>query len=309
MSGRKEETANMEQTGTQFGGNRSVNSSPRRPAGSPVDAPRQMHDASLEQQIERLNQELTAIRGQLLQAQKMSSVGALASSITHEFNNILTTVINYAKMGLRHKDVATREKAFDKILSAGHRASKITTGMLSYARNQSDRREPTDLVQIVQDVLVLVEKDLQMHRVRLQTDFCDRPHAMLNASQVQQVLLNLIINGRQAMDAGGQMSIAVKTNQQAGMGEISVRDTGNGIPAEKLPKIFDPFFSTKQADEQGQGGTGLGLSLCRDIIEAHKGRIRVESTLGQGTTFTLKFPLADAPATEPTSGLPVHRAG
>ena len=81
-----------------------------------------------------------------MQSQKMSSVGAMASSITHEFNNILTTIINYAKMGLRHKDVGTREKAFDKILSAGQRASKITTGMLSYARHQGERRELTDLV-------------------------------------------------------------------------------------------------------------------------------------------------------------------
>src|SRR5438552_14373868 len=93
---------------------------------------------STEQQLTLLRAEIQALRQQLGQAQKMSSVGALASSITHEFNNILTTVINYAKMGVRHKDAAIRDKAFDKILSAGHRASKITTGMLSYARHQSD---------------------------------------------------------------------------------------------------------------------------------------------------------------------------
>jgi signal transduction histidine kinase len=251
----------------------------------------------LQNQVNEIQEQVKELQKQLLQAQKMSSVGVLASSITHEFNNILTTVINYAKMGLRHKDQATREKAFDKILNAGQRAAKLTTGMLSYARNQSDRREVTDLVMLVRDVLVLVERDLQMHRVKLQTEFCSHSHALLNASQVQQVILNLIINGRQAMEGGGRMLITVRANTESGLAEIAVRDTGSGIPSEKLPKIFEPFFSTKQADEGGQGGTGLGLSLCREIIEAHHGRIRVESTVGRGTTVTLKFPMVAAPST------------
>lgn len=263
------------------------------------------HAQTPEQQIAQLKAQLADMQQQLMQAQKMSSVGALASSITHEFNNILTTTINYAKMGLRHKDTATREKAFNKILTAGQRASKITTGMLSYARSGSNRMEPADLVQLVQDVLVLVEKDLQMHRVQLQTDFADHPQAAVNASQVQQVLLNLIVNARQAMGTGGQLFITVRSNEADGMGEIAVRDTGAGIPADKLQNIFKPFFSTKQADEGGQGGTGLGLSLCRDIIEAHKGRIRVESTVGRGTTFTLRFPLVQQAALVSTGDVAV----
>ncbi|MCH7688105.1 MAG: ATP-binding protein [Planctomycetes bacterium] len=231
----------------------------------------------------------------------MGSVGALASSMTHEFNNILTTIINYAKMGLRHKDNPTREKAFNKILSSGQRAAKITTGILSYVRNQTDRKEATDLVALIKNVLVLVEKDLQIHRVQLQTDFSDRAWADVNANQIQQVLLNLIINARQAMNGGGRMFVTVKINHEDGMAEIAIRDTGSGIPAEKLPKIFAPFFSTKQADAQGQGGTGLGLALCREVIEEHKGRIRVESTVGKGTTFTLRFPAVKAPPMATTS--------
>ncbi len=257
--------------------------------------------------VEQLQQQLQAMKQQLLQAQKMSTVGTLASSITHEFNNILTTIINYAKMGLRHQDAATREKAFNKILDASQRAAKITTGMLAYARNRSDRREPFDLVVLVQDVLVLVEKDLQKHRVSLETEFVDHPVAEVNTSQIQQVLLNLIINARQAMSGGGRLKISVRTNAAEGFGEIAVQDTGCGIPPEKLPHIFDPFFSTKQADEQGQGGTGLGLALCREIIENHRGRIRVESVVGRGTTFTLKLPLAArAVGSQP---LPVQKAG
>lgn len=252
--------------------------------------------ADLERRIQELQQ-------QLLQAQKMGTVGALASSMTHEFNNILTTVINYAKLGLRHKDNATREKALDKILTAGQRASKLTTGLLSYARKGNNHREATDLVSLVQDILLLVEKDLQMHRVRLQTNFEGRPVSTINASQIQQVVLNLIVNARQAMEGGGQLTVSIRANPESGMAEVAVRDTGHGIPGENLRKIFDPFFSTKTADAQGQGGTGLGLALTRDVIESHNGRIRVESTVGKGTTFTLKIPLTPqappAQSTEP----------
>ena len=250
---------------------------------------------TLQQEVAQLTEQLDAMQAQLMQAQKLGSVGALASSITHEFNNILMTVINYAKMGLRHKDAATREKAFDKILAAGQRASKITTGMLAFARAKGDRREALSLQQVVEDVLVLVEKDLQMNRVRLQTNFIDQPYAEVNAGQVQQVLLNLLINARQAMNGGGVLSVTIRSNEADGMGEVAIRDTGSGIPAEKLPSIFEPFFSTKTADKNGQGGTGLGLALCKDVIESHHGRIRVESAVGEGTCFTLRFPLVDKP--------------
>jgi signal transduction histidine kinase len=245
-------------------------------------------------ECQELERKLNELHQQLIQAQKLGSVGALAASITHEFNNILTTIINYAKLGLRHKDHATREKSLEKILAAGQRASRITCGMLAYTRNRGDRREPADLVQLVEDVLVLVEKDLQMHRVRLQTDFDGRPSAVVNTGQLQQVLLNLIVNARQAMEGGGKLTISVRPNPSSGMAEIAIRDTGHGIPAEVLRKIFDPFFSTKTADSHGQGGTGLGLSLAREVIEGHQGRLRVDSAPGKGTTFTLKLPLAAA---------------
>ena len=241
-------------------------------------------------------QRLESLEEQLRQAQKMSTIGAIAASTTHEFNNILTTVINYAKMGLRKTDEATREKAFTKILAAGQRAAKITTGMLSYARNSGDRQEPIDLAELVTDLLLLVEKDLQKHRVGLDTRLEEGVFAVINTSQVQQVLLNLIINARQAMDQGGQLTIAVGRHADDKMAEILVADTGGGMPPETLGRIFDPFFSTKSADSEGQGGTGLGLSLCREIIEAHQGRIRVESAVGRGTRFTLRFPLVASPS-------------
>ena len=260
------------------------------------------------ERIAELESQLKTLQSQLLQAQKMSSVGVLASSITHEFNNILTTVINYAKMGIRHKDAATRDKAFDKIMAAGQRASKITTGMLSYARLHGDRQEPMELVPLIEDVLVLVEKDLQRFRVKLVTQFESRPWASVNSGQVQQVLINLIVNARQVMESGGTLTVSVRSNLESGHAEISIRDTGGGIPAEKLRRIFEPFFTTKTLDEQGQGGTGLGLSLARDVMQTHGGRIRVDSAVGAGTTFTLKFPLVQ-PATMISAKPALQKAG
>ncbi|HVJ85154.1 MAG TPA: ATP-binding protein, partial [Caulifigura sp.] len=216
-------------------------------------------------ELELLQAENAKLRGQLadlqqrlVEAQKLGAVGALASSITHEFNNILTTVINYAKMGVRHKQASIRDKAFDRILSSGQRAAKITTGLLSYVRNRSDRKDVLSLKQLVQDVLLLVEKDLQVHRIRLETRFVGEPFANISAGQMQQVILNLIINARQAMEPGGTLYVTVAPGAEQEIAEISVRDTGCGIPTDKLQKIFDPYYTTKSADAQGQGGTGIG---------------------------------------------------
>jgi signal transduction histidine kinase len=116
-------------------------------------------------------------------------------------------------------------------------------------------------------------------------------------NQIQQVLLNLLINARQAMPQGGRVIVRLQYDASAEMVDLVVRDTGVGIPADKLPKIFDSFFTTKSGpDETGKGGTGLGLSSCRHIVETHHGRIRVESTVGKGTAFTIKLPVARRPA-------------
>ncbi|MEZ6122255.1 MAG: ATP-binding protein [Planctomycetaceae bacterium] len=248
------------------------------------------------ERIQQLEQQVRHLEEQLLRTQRLSSVGALASSITHEFNNILTTVINYAKMGVRHKDAKTRDKAFDRILSAGQRASQITTGMLGYARASNDRMDPCELNRLLKDVMILVQKDLQMHRITVDSDLQPNVWAIVNSSQIQQILMNLIVNARQAMGDGGRLKLTIRDNTAEGWAEISIQDFGCGIPEEQLQKIFDPFFTTKTADKSGQGGTGIGLSVCRKIIEAHKGRMRVESEVGKGTTFTLKLPRTDSPA-------------
>lgn len=236
-------------------------------------------------------EEFEAVRRKLLQSQRLTSLGALASSVSHEFNNILTTIINYAKLGLNNKDEAARTKSLEKILAASERAAKITGGMLGFARSKTDQRKPTDIVTLVGEVLVLIEKDLTKHRIKLQTRFVGRPQSIVSATQIQQIILNLLINARQAMPQGGHLRVDVREDADTQTVEIVIADTGTGIPADQLRNIFDPFYTTKDGpDDSGNGGTGLGLSICRDIIESHNGRIRVASLVGRGTTFTVKLP-------------------
>jgi signal transduction histidine kinase len=245
----------------------------------------------------QLRAQVAALQQQLVQMQKLAALGELVSTTTHEFNNVLMTVLNYARMGLRHKDQPTRDKAFDKIHTAAQRASKITSTILAVARNRSDNFEPTNLAQLVTDSLVLLERELTKYRISVETDFPEVPPALALGNQIQQVLLNLLINARQAMPSGGRLIIRLAHDAAADTVDLIVRDTGCGIPADKLPRIFEPFYTTKSGpDETGKGGTGLGLASCRQIIEAHRGRIRVESTVGKGTQFTIKLPVAH-PAT------------
>jgi signal transduction histidine kinase len=236
--------------------------------------------------------ETDQLRQQLLQAQRLSSVGALASSVAHEFNNILTTIINYARLGMRaENDPATRAQAFEKILKGGQRAATIVNSMLGFARDHSTQRQPTDLARLVEEVLILTEKDLSKHRIQVETRLQDRPIASVVPGQIEQILLNLVINARQAMPNGGRLRIDIRNNVKTQMAELRVSDSGVGISPDQLRLIFEPFYTTKEPDEHGHGGTGLGLSVCRQIIEQHHGRIRVESVVGKGSTFTVKLPI------------------
>ncbi len=248
--------------------------------------PQDLQVAALKAQVEVLQQ-------QLRQSQKLVALGELVSTTTHEFNNVLMTVINYAKLGMRHKENANREKCFEKILQAGNRAARITNSILGMARNRSAGMEPTDLVQLVEDSLLLLEREMNKYRITVEKQFQKVPPAMAAGNQIQQVLLNLLINARQARPGGGRLMVKVLHEPQSDTVDLVLRDYGCGIPADKLPHIFEPFFTTKTGpDASGKGGTGLGLSMCRDILEAHHGRIRVDSTVGKGTAFTLKLPTA-----------------
>lgn len=257
-----------------------------------------------------LRQEIERLESELRDAQQMTALGQLVSTTTHEFNNVLTTILNYAKLGLRHTDEATRTRSLEKILAAAQRAEKLTGSVLGLARNRSAAPEPTDLAAIADETLVLLERELQKHRVGVERSYAAKGLAMAVGNQVQQVLLNLLTNARQAMPRGGQVVVRTADDPAAKTVDLIVRDTGEGIAQEDLPKIFARGYSTKQGpDSTGKGGAGLGLFACREMIEAVGGKIRVESSVGRGTQFTLKLPAATVEQSAAPTGKPVAALG
>lgn len=236
--------------------------------------------------------ELEGLRTQLDHLRRMAIVGELTSTTTHEFNNLLMTILNYAKLGQRHKDEASRDKAFTRILDAASRAARITNSVLSLARNRSSHMEPTDVGVIVEDTVLLLEREFRRYRVGLEVHL-DEKLPLVNAvgNDLQRVLINLMVNARQATPEGGNVRVSLQSDENAKELILSIRDNGTGIPPEILPRIFEPFFSTKTGpDASGKGGTGVGLSACKEIIDAHAGRIRVESSVGKGTAFLIRLP-------------------
>ena len=253
-----------------------------------------MSDSQAES-IDNLKQQVEQLKQELREAQQMTALGELVSTTTHEFNNVLMTIINYAKLGLRHEDSATRTKSLEKILGAGQRAERITNSVLGLARNRSNDPIPTDLGTLVEESLVLLERELQKYRVSVEKSYETNRRAMVVGNQIQQVLLNLLTNARQAMPEGGRLLIRVTEESSADTVNLIVRDNGSGIPAEQLPRIFDRGFTTKEGpDATGKGGAGVGLSACKEIIEQHGGKMRVESSVGKGTAFTIKLPAIHA---------------
>ncbi len=259
-----------------------------------------MPAAEVERQLETLRRryeaEVAALRREILEARKAATLGELLGTTTHEFNNALTTILNYAKLGLRHRDAPTRDKALERILSAGTRAARITASVLGMARRGGARMEPVRLENLVEEALVLLEREMTKYRVQVEREYAPVPTVSGNPGQLQQVFLNLLVNARQAMPQGGRLIVRISPDPAAGLVDLMVRDTGCGMTPEVMRRMFEPHFSTKQGpDETGKGGSGLGLSACREIVEAHRGRIRVESAPGRGTAVTIRLPVVHAP--------------
>lgn len=271
--------------------------SPRTPRGQGASA------EVTSDTVDKLRAENERLRWQVRELQRVSSLGVLAGSVCHELNNALTPILNYARMGAKSKDEEFRTKSLDKILAGAQRATAITTGMLGLARPNLNKKAAADLARLTEETLLLTAKDLEKHRVELVVNVRSRPMAIVCPPQIQQVLLNLIINARQAMgqQGHGRLTVQVGTDNSGKWAEVSIADTGPGMEPAVLKRIFEPFFTTKPpGDESGLGGTGLGLPVCRDIIEAHHGRMRVESKPGHGATFTVRLP-RDTSSAEPAS--------
>jgi len=228
---------------------------------------------------------------QLTQAEKMSSIGLLAAGVAHEVNTPLAVISSYAQMLYKQVSGDERQsKLLEKITQQTFRASEIVNSLLNFSRTSGSEFSEIDVNKIVQDTLTLLEHQFKTARVAVSNELCPNlPHIYGNAGKLQQVFLNLFLNARDAMPNGG--TLRVVTSNGHGV-FVQVSDTGTGIAQEHIHRIYDPFFTTKDGLRDGKPrGTGLGLSVTYGIIQEHAGKISVSSKTGEGTTFTLEFPM------------------
>jgi two-component system NtrC family sensor kinase len=235
-----------------------------------------------------------ASEDKIIQSEKQASVGRLAAGVAHEINNPLTGVLTYTHMLLRRKDLNTEMRAdLETIAAATERVRKIVKGLLDFSRQTKLDPEPTDINRLVSATVGLLENQALVKGVAVKFAPGENlPMLTLDRSQMQSVLMNLIINALDATAPGGQIKIFTAPGLsgdgaiQKGV-EITVADTGSGIPPEHLDKLFDPFFTTKAVGQ----GTGLGLSVSQGIVQRHHGHIRVQSEMGKGTRFFVWLPI------------------
>ena len=233
--------------------------------------------------------ERVRLEEQLQISEKMASVGLLAAGFAHEVNTPLTAISSFTQMLLEGADREdSKTQVLEKIERQTFRAARIVNGLLNLARpGRSDAAGPSDLNAVVNDVLALLEPQLEASNVTVRRELTPTPAVVQGVEfKLQQVFLNLFLNARDAMPTGGWLTIRTSVGERDAVIEIS--DTGGGIPAELISRIYDPFFTTKAPGQ----GTGLGLSVTYGVIQEHHGSIECESDPDQGTRFTLTLPLA-----------------
>jgi len=258
----------------------------------------------LEQHLIEMQRQLDMLREQLTESQRLATIGTIAAVIAHEFNNLLTPIVSYSQFALTSAESAKPDmeiikKALSKSYQASTKAGKICSSMLSLARGQTEFAR-VSVQELVDDTLLVMARDPRKDGLALRVQV--QPGLMVSGDPVQleQVLLNLLINARQAMLGSGHSrsgSLTVKAGDLEDEGgspamiRVQIIDTGPGIPEKLIGKIFQPFFTTKGTAKKGENkGTGLGLAICKEIVEAHKGRIDVTSQVGRGTTFSVVLP-------------------
>ena len=227
---------------------------------------------------------------QLSQADKLSSIGLLAAGVAHEVNTPLAVISSYAQMLAKQVQNEPQKSALlEKITKQTFRASEIVNNLLNFSRTSGTEFSEVDVNKVILDTLALLEHQFKTSQIHIEKELGSHvPSISGNPGRLQQVFLNLFLNARDAMAAGGTLRIT--TNNGDGV-SVTVSDTGSGIAQEHIHRIYDPFFTTKTAREGQPKGTGLGLSVTYGIIQEHAGKIRVESRNGEGTTFYLDFPL------------------
>ena len=230
---------------------------------------------------------------QLVQADKLSSIGLLAAGVAHEVNTPLAVISSYAQMLARQvSQEPGHAKILDKITAQTFRASEIVNSLLNFSRTSTREFDRVDLLKAIRDTLDLVEPQLRHAKIEVETDLDPAASRVLgSAGKLQQVFLNLFLNARDAMPEGGRLRVRTHASADGPSAHITVSDTGAGMSAQQAKQVFDPFFTTKGP----QRGTGLGLAVCYGIIQEHSGTITVESSPGEGSSFHIEIPLAQKP--------------
>ncbi len=228
---------------------------------------------------------------QLQQADKLASIGQLASGIAHEINNPLSLILGYTQLLLRDEHESSERLEDLRIIEKHARACKtIVRDLLSFARGAPSNKGSGHLHACIQEILGVVRHQFELDGVRIETALDEAmPTMTLDESKIKQVFMNLMMNAKQAIKDKGIIRVITRFDSQAAVGIFEVQDTGCGIASEHLPRIFDPFFTTKGTGE----GTGLGLSVSYGIVKDHGGEISVRSEPGKGSTFTVALPVAE----------------
>ncbi|MGD0127497.1 MAG: ATP-binding protein [Terriglobia bacterium] len=228
------------------------------------------------------------LEDQLVQAEKLSSIGLLAAGVAHEVNTPLAVISSQAQLAMRQMPPEdSLSRTLDKIVKQAFRASEIVNNLLKFSRVSGSEYSELDLNKLVRETLSLVEPMLRASKITVNAQLCPTlPMVFANPGKLQQVFMNLIINAKDAMPHGGELTIATDCEDSLVRAEVS--DNGVGISPEHLSKIFDPFFTTKSTSR----GTGLGLAVTYGIIRELMGKIEVQSALGRGTSFRVELPVA-----------------
>ncbi len=248
---------------------------------------------SLHQSLAQKEEENRALKSQNLQLQALANLGSATCIIAHELNNLLTPLGNYAALALQNPgDQKLAEKALDKTTRICQRVSRIMQSTLAMANGQKQQRETVSAQALIEEVFTCLCRDLAKDRIQVELHVDETLQVSCIPVQIQQVLLNLVLNARDAMLPGGGF-LRVSATADAEHVNLIVSDTGRGITAENLKNIFRPFFTTKSGKDcpaDSNSGSGVGLAFCRRIVEAHGGEITVQSQIGQGSTFTVRLP-------------------
>jgi two-component system, NtrC family, sensor kinase len=258
---------------------------------------------SLETKVEDRTQQLKAAHQKLLQSDRLASLGELSASVAHEINNPIAGVLNLSMLlqrmlkddGIPPDRIAEFRRYLAQVTNETTRVGRIVSDLLAFSRRSKPQRAPADLNKIVRMTLSLVNHKMQLSGVEVETRFAEGlPPISCDQSQIQQVVLTLVLNAAEATHSKQQRRVVVSTRADGGFVRLAVADNGEGIAPENLPKIFHPFFTTKPEGK----GVGLGLAVSYGIVEAHGGEIEVTSKVGEGAAFTVSLPLQPRAASE-----------